>query len=97
MARQVYSGTDDSNCPTLGTMAWAYGLGLPEAPSGAWTPWFYDDAVYGEQFAGFQAGWRGTNGSASTLTLSTVEGAGHEVPTYKGQQALQLFQRFLAR
>jgi hypothetical protein len=46
--------------------------------------------------------WRGgpaTNDptAASTLTLSTVHGAGHEVPTYKGQQALQLFRRFLAR
>lgn len=35
--------------------------------------------------------------AGSTLTLSTVHGAGHEVPTYKGQQALQLFRRFLAR
>jgi hypothetical protein len=56
----------------------------------------------GEQFAGFQVAWQGepaTNDptAASTLTLSTVHGAGHEVPTYKGQQALQLFRRFLAR
>jgi hypothetical protein len=69
--------------------------------------------IPGTQFAGFQVSWLGTNGetgaattndkngnttaNVSTLTLSTVHGAGHEVPTYKGQQALQLFRRFLAR
>ena len=50
----------------------------------------------GNQFAGFQVAWKG-NGTAASFTLSTVHGAGHEVPTYKGQQAKQLFGRFLAR
>jgi len=51
---EVYSGSDDSNCPLLGTMTWAYGLGLPSRS--AWSPWYYDDAFYGDQFAGFQVG-----------------------------------------
>lgn len=90
---EIYSGDDDSNCPTLGTMEWTYGLNLPETAS--WAPWYCEDAPYGQQFAGFQVAWAGSGNS--TLTLSTVHAAGHEVPTYKGQQALQLFQRYLAR
>lgn len=42
---QVYSGDDDDNCPTLGTMQWAYGLGLEQLAK--WNPWYYDDALYG--------------------------------------------------
>jgi hypothetical protein len=45
--------------------------------------------------AGFAVSWKGN--VSSTLTLSTIHGAGHEVPTYKGQQALQRFRMFLAR
>jgi len=87
---EVYSGDDDSNCPTLGTMEWIYGLGLEEVS--AWSPWYYNDTVYGnDQFAGFQVAWE------EDLTFSTVHGAGHEVPTYKGEAALELFKRFLAR
>ena len=86
---EVYSGDDDSNCPTLGTMQWAYGLDLPETQ--AWNPWYYEDPTYGHQFAGFQVSWEGN------LTLSTVHGAGHEVPTYKAAAALELFKRYIAR
>ena len=35
---EVYSGDDDSNCPTLGSMEWLYGLGLQEEAS--WAPWY---------------------------------------------------------
>jgi carboxypeptidase C (cathepsin A) len=90
---EIYSGDDDSNCPMLGTLEWTYGLELEETSS--WSPWYCQDAPYGNQFAGFQVSWAA--GNSSTLTLSTVHGAGHEVPTYKGQQALQLFQRYLER
>jgi hypothetical protein len=89
---EVYSGDDDSNCPLLGTMAWMYGLGLEE--TSAWDAWLYDDALYGEQVGGFTVSWIGP--TDTTLTLSTVHGAGHEVPTYKGAQAKQLFAKFLA-
>lgn len=93
---EIYSGDDDSNCPLLGTLQWTYALELEETSS--WAPWYCEDAPYGNQFAGFQVAWAADGGNAtSTLTLSTVHGAGHEVPTYKGQQALQLFQRYLDR
>jgi hypothetical protein len=42
---EVYSGDDDDNCPTLGSMQWSYALHL-EATS-KWAPWYYQDAVYG--------------------------------------------------
>ena len=71
-------------------MQWIYGLGYPETQS--WSPWYYEDSTYGHQFAGFATQWNGGN-----LTFSTVHGAGHEVPTYKGEAALQLFRNFLAR
>ena len=45
--KKVYSGDDDDNCPTLGTMQWAYGLGLE--PLAKWNPWYYDDAMYGKE------------------------------------------------
>jgi hypothetical protein len=45
--KKVYSGDDDDNCPTLGTMQWAYGLGLE--PLVKWNPWYYDDALYGKE------------------------------------------------
>jgi hypothetical protein len=43
----VYSGDDDDNCPTLGTMQWIYGLALEEVAK--WAPWYYDDALYGKR------------------------------------------------
>jgi len=87
---EVYSGDDDSNCPTLGTMDWIWTLSTDTAVS--WEPWYYNDTTYGNQFAGFYSQWDDGN-----LTFSTVHGAGHEVPTYKPEAALRLFQRYLAR
>lgn len=53
------------------------------------TPWLYIDSTYGEQQAGFLTTF--TEG----LSFATVHHAGHEVPAYQPERALQLFQNFL--
>jgi carboxypeptidase C (cathepsin A) len=82
----VYSGDDDTVCATLGTQEWIYRLGYNETNS--WNSWSYTDAIYGEQLGGYLVQWEG-------LSFATVHGAGHEVPTYKPEAALQLFENYL--
>ena len=53
------------------------------------TPWLYIDSTYGKQQAGFLTTF--TEG----LSFATVHHAGHEVPAYQPERALQLFQNFL--
>eukprot|EP01059_Diplonema_ambulator_P027787 TRINITY_DN46470_c0_g1_i1.p2 TRINITY_DN46470_c0_g1~~TRINITY_DN46470_c0_g1_i1.p2 ORF type:complete len:456 (+),score=144.67 TRINITY_DN46470_c0_g1_i1:165-1370(+) len=77
----IYSGDDDSICPTLGTQQWIWGMGL-EIKS-EWHQWFVDGQVAGfiTEFDGF--------------TFATVRGAGHMVPSTRPAQALDLFTQFL--
>lgn len=84
----VYSGDDDSVCATSGTQDWIYDLGYETARKNTWQPWFNSDG----EMAGFL-----TKFEKAPLAFATVHGAGHEVPTYKPEQALLLFQSFLAR
>ena len=54
-----------------------------------WHRWFYDN-----QIAGYIKGYDvGSNGK---LHFMTVKGAGHMVATYKPQQALALFTRYIS-
>jgi len=79
----VYSGDDDSVCATVGTQEWIYKLGYQiTAP---WTAWTLPND---EQVAGYITRFQGLN-------FVTVHTAGHEVPTYQPERALQLFQNFL--
>jgi len=82
----VYSGDDDSVCGTIGTQEWIWGMGYTVSPTSYWRPY-----VVSEQTAGYLTKWQGTG-----LAFLTVHGAGHEVPTYKPEVALDLFTKYLA-
>jgi carboxypeptidase C (cathepsin A) len=84
----VYSGDDDSVCGTIGTQRWIYDLGFPV--DSLWNPWFVDG-----QTAGYTTTFKTPFSKESRFSFMTVHGAGHEVPTYKPKEALDLFQRYL--
>jgi len=83
----VYSGDDDTVCATSGSQSWIYDLGY--AITNSWTSWSYNDDTFGNQVAGYIVQFKGFN-------FATVHGAGHEVPTYKPQIALELFKKYLS-
>jgi len=83
----VYSGDDDSVCATSGSQDWIYGLGY--SITNQWKAWSYNDDTYGSQLGGYIIQFKGFN-------FCTVHGAGHEVPTYKQQAALEFFKKFLS-
>jgi carboxypeptidase C (cathepsin A) len=79
----VYSGDDDSVCATSGSQYWIYNLGYPITKS--WATWTDNSGQVGGylvEFSGFK--------------FVTVHTAGHEVPTYEPERALELFTNYLA-
>jgi len=81
----VYSGDDDSVCGTIGTQAWIWDLGYEAAPN-AWSTY-----TVNQQTAGYLTQWKNTK-----LGFLTIHGAGHEVPAYKPEVALDMWKRYLA-
>jgi len=81
----VYSGDDDSVCGTIGTQAWIWDLGY-EVSGKAWQTYTVADQV-----AGYATQWKNTH-----LGFLTIHGAGHEVPTYKPEVALDMWKKYLA-
>lgn len=90
----VYSGDDDSVCGTIGTQRWIYDLGYPVLKKNDWTTWTVDG-----QTAGYVTKFDTSNafgkGKDSRFSFVTVHFAGHEVPTYKPKEALDLFEKYL--
>jgi len=80
----VYSGDDDSVCGTIGTQNWIWGLGYNISA----VPW--RTYTVNEQTAGYLTQWSNTK-----LGFLTIHGAGHEVPTYKPDVALDMWKRYL--
>jgi len=80
----VYSGDDDSVCATIGTQAWIWDMGYKPAGK-IWQSYIVDG-----QTAGYATAWKDTK-----FGFVTVHGAGHEVPTYKPEVALDLFAKYL--
>ena len=80
----VYSGDDDDVCATIGTQSWIWGLGY-NVDGKEWQPYTVDSQV-----AGYLTKWSNTK-----LAFATVRGAGHEVPTYKPEIALYLWDSYL--
>jgi carboxypeptidase C (cathepsin A) len=80
----IYSGDDDAVCGTKYTNQWVYGLDYLVTSN--WKVW----SVNG-QVAGYETQFKGPN----NFRLATVHGAGHEVPTYKPEQAYVLFESFI--
>ena len=85
----VYSGDDDSVCGTIGTQRWIYDLGFPVI--NLWDTWYNIDG----QTAGFITKFETPFSKDSRFSFVTVHDAGHEVPTYKPKEALELFEMYL--
>jgi len=80
----VYSGDNDAVCGTIGTQDWIWDLGY-EVDGRMWQTY-----TVSEQVAGYITKWTNTK-----LGFLTVHGAGHEVPAYKPEIALDLWVRYL--
>jgi carboxypeptidase C (cathepsin A) len=80
----VYSGDDDSVCSTIGTQNWIWDLGYTLSDT-HWQTYAVNDQV-----AGYLTKWENTK-----LGFLTVHNAGHEVPTYVPDVALDMFNRYL--
>ncbi|XP_020586813.1 serine carboxypeptidase II-3-like [Phalaenopsis equestris] len=76
-----YSGDQDSVVPVTSTRTSIDMLKLPVESQ--WKPWHVDNEV-----GGYVIGYKG-------LTLATVRGAGHLVPSYQPERALAMFSSFL--
>ena len=83
----IYSGDDDSVCATKYTNEWVYGLGY--IPTTNWKTWVTPDG----QVAGYETVFKVPKGNS--FKFATVHGAGHEVPTYKPEEAYVLFNDWL--
>jgi carboxypeptidase C (cathepsin A) len=81
----VYSGDDDSVCGTVGTQSWIWDLGYTADNSNTWKTY-----TYNQQVAGYLTQWTNTK-----LAFLTVHNAGHEVPTYVPDVALDLWTKYL--
>jgi carboxypeptidase C (cathepsin A) len=87
----IMSGTDDSVCGTVGTQRWISRLKLKaKANTKEWKPYVMDDNLKGHVTI-FQG-----DGN-KTLTLVTVNHAGHEIPTYKPAVAYYVVEQFVKR
>jgi carboxypeptidase C (cathepsin A) len=84
----VYSGDNDGVCGTIGTQRWIYDLGF--SVSSLWETWFVDG-----QTAGYITKFYTPFSRDSRFSFMTVHFAGHEVPTYKPKEALELFQKYI--
>jgi len=80
----VYSGDDDSVCGTIGSQHWIFELGYPLGSH------HWDVYKVADQTAGYHTNWKGTK-----LGFLTIHGAGHEVPAYQPEIALDMFTRYL--
>jgi len=80
----VFSGEADACVPYNGSEEWVQGLGYPV--SDPWRPWLVNDQV-----AGYVVVY-----NANGLTFLTVKGAGHMVPQYAPEAALNMISRWVA-
>lgn len=78
----IFSGDTDGRIPTTATRLALRKLGLKITQT--WTPWY----TFNLQVGGWRVEYEG-------LTYVTVRGAGHQVPTFKPKQALQIVKHFL--
>ncbi|KAK2452511.1 calponin [Trifolium repens] len=77
----IYSGDIDGRVPITSTKYSINSLKLPV--NTAWRPWYT-----GKEVGGYVIGYKG-------LTLVTVRGAGHMVPSYQPHRALSMISSFL--
>ncbi|XP_071690091.1 serine carboxypeptidase-like 40 [Rutidosis leptorrhynchoides] len=79
----TFSGDVDARVPITSTKYSIDSMKLPIKTK--WHPWFHQ-----QEAAGFVQVYKGD------LTLATVRGAGHQVPSYQPKRALALISHFLA-
>jgi len=79
----VYSGDDDDVCPTEGTQSWIWDL-KNQVVGRKWQHYEVDN-----QTGGYLTKF------TKNMAFATVHGAGHEVPTYKPEVALSLWNQYL--
>jgi carboxypeptidase C (cathepsin A) len=84
----VYSGDDDGVCGTIGTQRWIYDLEF--SVSSLWDTWYVDG-----QTAGYITKFNTPFSKDTRFSFITVHFAGHEVPTYKPKEALELFEKYI--
>jgi carboxypeptidase C (cathepsin A) len=84
----VYSGDDDGVCGTIGTQRWIYDLGF--SVNSLWKTWYVDGQV-----AGYTTKFNTPLSKDIRFYFMTVHFAGHEVPTYKPKEALELFEMYI--
>ena len=80
----VFSGDNDSVCPTIGTQDWIWDLGFGQA-NPEW-----GEYIVSEQPSGYVSTW-----AEAKFAFVTVHGAGHEVPAYMPEVALDMWEKFL--
>lgn len=80
----IFSGDHDMCVPYTGSQAWTRSVGYKIVDE--WRPWFSSN----DQVAGYLQGYD------HQLTFLTIKGAGHTVPEYKPQEALDFYSRFLS-
>ncbi|KAL1807539.1 hypothetical protein ACET3Z_024529 [Daucus carota] len=78
----IFSGDTDGRIPVTATRLTLKKLGLKTVKD--WTPWYSN-----QQVGGWTIEYEG-------LMFVTVRGAGHQVPTFKPKEALELVRHFLA-
>ena len=81
----VFSGDTDACVPHTGSEAWVRSLGYPVKEE--WRPWLVN-----QQVAGYVTEYSADN----QLTFLTVKGAGHMVPQYQPEAALNMITRWIA-
>jgi len=79
----VYSGTDDSVCATLGSQQFIWDT-FNKTNGQDWSPWKDADG----QIAGSSQGFDG-------FRFTTVNGAGHMVPSTRPAQSLEMLRKYL--
>ena len=84
----VFSGDSDGVCATIGTQNWIYGIENAAIKS-LFQPWRYEDSNFGLQQGGFLTQF------SDYFAFLTVHFAGHEVPAYQPEKALEMFRRYL--
>jgi len=81
----VFSGDDDSVCGTIGTQDWVWSMGYNVSGK------MWQEQTYEGQTSGYLTKWAGTK-----FGFLTVHRAGHEVPAYTPDVALDLWIKYLA-
>lgn len=84
----IYSGDVDACVPYYGSEEWTRQMGYKVTQP--WTAWF---SAFASGQSGVKAGY--FINYAHDFTFLTIQGAGHEVPTFKSEPALKMFRNFV--